>query len=81
MGWTTEESGIDFLKEKKTLLSIAASRRALGPTQSHTKDTGRNLRGVKKLGREFNYSPPSSADVKNGGAIPPLSHTSSWRGT
>jgi hypothetical protein len=30
--------------------------------------------------READHSPPSSAEVKNGGAITPLPHTSSWRG-
>jgi hypothetical protein len=28
--------------------------------------------GVKRPGREADHSPPSSAEVKNGGAIPPL---------
>jgi hypothetical protein len=28
--------------------------------------------GVKRQGREADHSPPSSAEVKNGGAIPPL---------
>jgi hypothetical protein len=36
--------------------------------------------GVKLSGREAGHSPPSSAKVKNGGAIPSLFHTSSWRG-
>jgi hypothetical protein len=35
-------------------------------------------RGVKLLGREADYSLPSSAEVKNGGAIPPFPSTSSW---
>jgi hypothetical protein len=35
--------------------------------------------GVKQPGREADHSPPSSAEVKNGGAILPLPHTSSWR--
>jgi hypothetical protein len=35
--------------------------------------------GVKRPGRESDHSLPSSAEVKNGGAIPPLPHTSSWR--
>jgi hypothetical protein len=35
---------------------------------------------VKRLGREANHPPPSSAHVKNGGAISPLIHTSSWYG-
>jgi hypothetical protein len=33
--------------------------------------------GLKRPGREADRSPPSSAKVKNGGAIPPLPHTSS----
>jgi hypothetical protein len=33
--------------------------------------------GVKRQGREADHSPPSSAVVKNGGAIPPLPHMSS----
>jgi hypothetical protein len=36
--------------------------------------------GVQQPGREVDHSPPSSAEVKNGGAIPPLAHTSSWCG-
>jgi hypothetical protein len=31
-------------------------------------------------GREADHSPPSNAEVKNGGAIPPLPNVSSWRG-
>jgi hypothetical protein len=30
------------------------------------------------LGREADLSPPSSAEIKNGGAIPALPHMSSW---
>jgi hypothetical protein len=32
--------------------------------------------GVKLPEREADHSPPSSAQVKNGGTIPPLPHTS-----
>jgi hypothetical protein len=35
---------------------------------------------VTRPGFEADYSPPSSAEAKNGGAIPLLPHTSSWRG-
>jgi hypothetical protein len=35
-------------------------------------------RGVKQQGREADHSPPSSAKVKNSGAIPPLPNMSSW---
>jgi hypothetical protein len=37
--------------------------------------------GVKRPGREGDHSSTSSADVKNGEAIPPLPHTPSWRAT
>jgi hypothetical protein len=36
--------------------------------------------GVKRLGREANYSPPSSAEVKNGEVVPPLTSMSTWHG-
>jgi hypothetical protein len=36
--------------------------------------------GVKWPGREADHSPPSSTEVKNGGAIPPLPHVfMAWR--
>jgi hypothetical protein len=35
--------------------------------------------GVKRQGLEADHSPPSSAEVKNGGAIRPLLHTCPWR--
>jgi hypothetical protein len=31
-------------------------------------------------GGKADHSPPSSAEVKNSGTVPPLPHTSSWRG-
>jgi hypothetical protein len=36
--------------------------------------------GLKLLGWEAGCSPPSNAEVKNGGSIPPLPHTVSLRG-
>jgi hypothetical protein len=36
--------------------------------------------GVKRLERESNHSPPPDAEVKNGGAIPPLPSTPLWHG-
>jgi hypothetical protein len=33
--------------------------------------------GVKRSGLEADHLPPSSAEVKNDGAVPPLSHMSS----
>jgi hypothetical protein len=40
--------------------------------------TGGYFLGVKLSGLEADHSPLSIAKVKNDGAIPPLSHTSSW---
>jgi hypothetical protein len=39
------------------------------------------LPGVKWLVLGSNHLPPPSAEFKNGGAISPLPHTFSWRGT
>jgi hypothetical protein len=43
-------------------------------------DTGGPSPGVMRQDREGDHSPTSSAEVKNGGAISPLHHTSSWFG-
>jgi hypothetical protein len=51
------------------------SRPALGPIHSPIQWVPRALsRGVKRPGCEAVDSPPSSAEVKNDGAIPPLPH-------
>jgi hypothetical protein len=54
-----------------------ASRQALGPIQPLVQWVAGFLSpGAKPPGREADNSPPSNAEVKNGGAIPPISHTS-----
>jgi hypothetical protein len=40
--------------------------------------TGGSFPGVKRPGRVPDQSPPSSAEVKNDGAKPPLPHVFSW---
>jgi hypothetical protein len=45
---------------------------------SYTMDNAGFFPGVKRPGSESDNSPPSSAEVKNDGAIPPLPHMSSW---
>jgi hypothetical protein len=63
----------------KILLFCAASRPALGPTQHPIYWVPDALSPrVKRPGREADHSLPSSAEVKDGGAIPPLLHKSSW---
>jgi hypothetical protein len=54
----------------KIFLFYITSRLALGPTQPPIQWVS----GVKQLGGEVDHSPPSSAEVKNGGSIPPLPH-------
>jgi hypothetical protein len=36
--------------------------------------------GVKRQGREADRTPPSSVEVKDGGAVPQFPHTSPWPG-
>jgi hypothetical protein len=62
--------------------SSTASRQHLEPTQRLIQWVpGTFPPGVKRRGHEAIHSAPSSAEVKNGGAIPPLHHTCSWLGT
>jgi hypothetical protein len=44
---------------------------------SYPTDIDDSFVGVRRPGREPNHSPSSSAEVNNGGAIPPLPHMSS----
>jgi hypothetical protein len=75
--WT---AGIQFAAGAEVVLYSAASRLAWGPTQPPVIFTRGLSKGVKCLWCEADRS-PSSAEVKNGGAILPLSHTSSWHGS
>jgi hypothetical protein len=71
----------DSRQGEAIFLFFAASVPALGPTQPPIKwIPGALFPGVKRPRREADHSLPSSAEVKNGGTIPPLPHTSSWRG-
>jgi hypothetical protein len=57
------------------------SRLALGATQPSIQwVAGAAPPDIKWQEREADHSPPSSVDVKNGGAVPPLAYTSSHRG-
>jgi hypothetical protein len=60
-------------------LLSTSSRPALGLIQPPIQWVSAALfPGVKRPGCEPAYSPPSSAEVKNGGAVRPLLHSSSW---
>jgi hypothetical protein len=62
----------------KTFFSSTASRPALGPIQPSIQIVpGALSPEVKRPGREADNSPPSSAEVKIGEAIPPFPHTCS----
>jgi hypothetical protein len=57
----------------KIFLFSKASRLALGLTQPPIQLVPESISlGVKWLGQEADHSPLSSAEGKNGGAIPPL---------
>jgi hypothetical protein len=65
-GWTAEAR-----------VFSTVSRMALGPNQWIP---GALSPGAQRPRREEDHSPLSSAEVKNGRAISPLPHTSSWSG-
>jgi hypothetical protein len=76
-----EELGFDFRQGEEIFLFPSASRPALWPTQPPIRWVSVAFSpGVKRQGNEADHS-PSSAGLKIGGAILPLLHTSSWRGT
>jgi hypothetical protein len=69
--------GFNSQQEQEISLFSIPSRPALGPTQPPTQWIPWGcFSGVKQLGHEADHSPLSSAEVKNGRAMPPLPHTS-----
>jgi hypothetical protein len=79
MSWTNEESGFDFCQGQEILLLSIASTLAMGPTQPPIQWLpGAVSPGVNRQGREADNSRPSSVEVKNGRAVPPLPHIPSW---
>jgi hypothetical protein len=70
---------VSSLEEQEIFPYTTASRPALGATQPHIQWVlGFHRWGVKGKEREADHSIPPSAEVKNGGAVPPLSHTPTW---
>jgi hypothetical protein len=73
--------GFHSQQKQEIFLYCTASRPALGLTHSPIQCVpGALSPGVKQPRREADHSPPSSAEVKNGGAIPPLPHVFSYLG-
>jgi hypothetical protein len=64
--------GSNPVRDNISVFSIK-SRLALPPPQPPIQW----VLGVKRQGREADHSPPSDADFKNVGAIPPLTYTPS----
>jgi hypothetical protein len=63
----------------RRFLTFSMARPALGHTQPFVQCVPGSLSlGVKQPGSEADHSPPSSAEDKNGGDIPPLPHMSLW---
>jgi hypothetical protein len=78
----TGQPGFDSRQDHEVLLCSTASRPALSPAQPPIQSVAEVLdffSGVKRPGSEADHPRPSSDEVKNGRAIPPLPDTSSWR--
>jgi hypothetical protein len=64
-GWTFGVLGVDSQRGLGIFLFTTASRTALGPTHPPIQWVpGALSLGVKRLGREVDHSPPSSAEVE-----------------
>jgi hypothetical protein len=65
-GWMIGVLGVDFRRGLGIFLFTTVFRTALGPTQPPIQRVSGALSlGLKRLGREADHSPPSSAEVKN----------------
>jgi hypothetical protein len=79
-GYGLDDRGVGVRVPVGSRIFSTSSRPAVGPTQPPIEWVpGLFPRGVRRPGRESDHS-PTSAKVKNGGAIHPLPHTLSWRG-
>jgi hypothetical protein len=73
-GWTIGVLGFDSWQGLAIFLFTTMSRMALGPTQHPIQwIPGALSLGIKRSGREANYSPPSSANIHS-------LNTPSWHG-
>jgi hypothetical protein len=74
-GWTTR---VRFVAEARNFPLLHSVQTDFGThPPSCTMGTGTLSLEVKRSERDAEYSSPSSAEAKNGGAIPPLHHRSS----
>jgi hypothetical protein len=71
----------DSPQGQEIFLYSTASRPAVGSTQPPMQWVLESVSpGLRRSGHEADHSPLSVAEIKNGGAIPPLLHMSSWHG-
>jgi hypothetical protein len=74
-------AGIRISAEARDFSPFHSIQTDLGPTQPRSKWVPEALSlGENRTGHEADYSPPSSTEVKNGGAILLLPYTSQRRG-
>jgi hypothetical protein len=77
-GWGPDDRG-SVSARGKVFLFFTALRPVLEGTHPPIQwETLTCSSGVKRQGRETNHPPPSSAEVKNVGAMPSFLHMSSW---
>jgi hypothetical protein len=77
----TEELEFDSRQRQEIFPYFTASKPALGPIQPPIQWVlGVVSSGIKRPAHEADCSPPSSAEVKNVGAAPPIRHTFSCHG-
>jgi hypothetical protein len=73
-GLRTGQPGFNSRQGQQIFLFSTAPRPNLGPTQFPSQWILRTLAsGVKRQRREADHSPPPNAELKDGGALPPLS--------
>jgi hypothetical protein len=71
-------SGMMFIYFSKQLPYTVQTGSGAHPAFYPMGTGGQFSQGVKQPGHEADNSSPSSAEIKNVGAIPPLPHMSSW---
>jgi hypothetical protein len=74
------QMGFDY-RQREKIFSTPQRPHRLWSTQPIQRIPGDLSSRAKRPGREADHSPPSSAEVKNGEAIPPLLETSLWLGS
>jgi hypothetical protein len=79
-GYGLDGRGLIPGREKRFFLLHSVQNGSGAQSASYPMDTGCSFPGGEPTGREADHSPPSSADVKNGGVITSLPHMSPWPG-